>query len=200
MTKPIDFWFDFASPYGYLASLRVEQVAAVANRTVRWRPFLLGAVFKITGGVPNMDKPLQGDYLRRDVPRFARLMGAPLTWPEKSPIAAVAACRAFYWMEAVNPEQAKRFAQAAYHAHWGLGRDITAPETVAGIAVGVGIDPDTLPAAIQTPAVKDHLRAVNDEAVAAGIFGSPIVMIDGEPFWGADRLDHVAQWLRTGGW
>lgn len=200
MAAPIDFWFDFASPYGYLASLQVEQVAARGNRAVRWRPMLLGAVFKTTGAAPLMRKPLHGEYMRRDVPRFARLIGAPLTWPDVAPIGALAACRAFYWLEGRNPEQAKRFAQAVYHAHWGLGRDMGPVEAVAGVAVGVGVDPAELSEAVQRPEVKDKLRAVNEEAQAAGVFGSPFIVVDGEPFWGADRLDQVVRWLETAGW
>lgn len=200
MSAPIDFWFDFASPYGYLASLRIDRIAGGVNRTVRWRPMLLGAVFKVTGAQPNLLRPLQGDYLRRDVPRFARLLGAPLAWPETMPIAAIAACRAFYWIEERNPDQAKRFAQAVYHAHWGMGRDVTPVDVVAGVAAGVGIDPAKLTEAVQRQDVKDRLRRVNEEAVAAGVFGSPFIVVDGEPFWGADRLDQVARWLETGGW
>lgn len=200
MAAPIDFWFDFASPYGYLASLQVEQVAARGNRAVRWRPMLLGAVFKTTGAVPLMRKPLHGEYMRRDVERFARLIGAPFTWPEVAPIGALAACRAFYWLEERNPEQAKRLAQAVYHAHFALGRDMGPLEAVAEVAVGVGVDPAELAEAAQRPDIKDKVRAVNEEALAAGVFGSPFFLVDGEPFWGADRLDQLARWLETGGW
>jgi 2-hydroxychromene-2-carboxylate isomerase len=200
MPAPIDFWFDFGSPYAYLASLRIEQVAARGGRTVRWRPMLLGAVFKTTGAVPLMRKPLHGDYMRHDVPRFARMIGAPFVWPDSAPIGAVAACRAFYWLEGCHPEQAKRFAQAVFHAHWALGHDMAPVEAVAAVAVGAGVDPAALTEAVGRPEIKDRLRAVNEEAQAAGVFGSPFIVVDGEPFWGADRLDQVARWLETGGW
>ena len=86
MTAPLDFWFDFASPYGYLASTRIDDIAARHGRTVRWRPILLGAVFKVSGMKPVMEQPLRGEYLAHDVPRFARLLGVPLTMPAKMPL------------------------------------------------------------------------------------------------------------------
>lgn len=96
MSKQIDFYFDFASPYGYFAAREIEALAARRNAVVTWRPILLGAVFKVTGSQPNLLAPLRGDYLRHDVERIARMQGAPLVIPTSAPVKGVAASRLFY--------------------------------------------------------------------------------------------------------
>ncbi len=200
MAEPLDFYFDFSSPYGYFASLRIDAIAARHGRAVRWRPFLLGVVFKTTGQAPLTSQPLRGDYARRDFVRSARLYGAPWSWPETFPIPTQAAARAFYWLDDADPDLAHRFARAAYHAYFGEGRSIAPPEVVVEIAREAGADGDALAAALATPEVKARLKAETETAIARGVFGSPFVFVDGEPFWGADRLDQVDRWLATGGW
>ena len=197
---PIDFYFEFASPYGYMAATRIDAVAAKYGASVTWRPILLGAIFKTTGSKPNMDIPLKGPYLLRDVPRSARLMGLDLTLPAKMPVNGLAACRAFYWLDGEDPDLAKRLALALYREHWGEGRDVSSAARVKAVAAPLGIDPDALDAGIRDEAVKDRLKAENDAAVGRGVFGSPFVLVGDEPFWGADRLDQVERWLATGGW
>jgi 2-hydroxychromene-2-carboxylate isomerase len=200
MSTPLDFWFDFASPYGYLASTQIDGIAARFGRAVRWRPILLGAVFKVSGMKPVMEQPLRGEYLAHDAPRFARLLGVPLTMPTKVPLNALAASRAFWWLEPSDPVKAHALAQAVYHAHWGEGRDVSTPEQVAEVAAPLGVPAADLIAGVQDPMVKDRLRAETDEAVRRGVFGAPFIQVDGESFWGADRLGQVEQWLARGGW
>ena len=85
MSAPIDFYFDFSSPYGYFASTRIDSIAARHGRAVSWHPILLGAVFKVTGGAPLPSLPLKGDYAKSDIPRCARLLGLPFQFPAKFP-------------------------------------------------------------------------------------------------------------------
>ena len=200
MATPIDFYFEFASPYGYLASLRIDVIAAAHEREVSWRPIMLGAALKLTGGGPNVSLPLKGPYLLRDAPRCASMIGAPFKLPAVMPANSLAASRAFWWLDAQDHDMAKGFAQAVYHAHWGEGRDISTAEQVAAIATDLGIAPAALVAATQDPAIKAKLKEETDRSVERGVFGSPFVFVDGEPFWGADRLDQVERWLATGGW
>ena len=136
MPAPIDFWFDFSSPYGYLASTRIDELAARHGRTARWRPMLLGAVFKISGQTPLLDIPLKGAYAKRDMERFARLWNVTLKFPVVFPFSAVAASRAFYWLDARDPALAARFAGAAYATAWGGEKDLAKSETVAEIEIG----------------------------------------------------------------
>ncbi|HEX6102775.1 MAG TPA: DsbA family protein, partial [Alphaproteobacteria bacterium] len=77
MAAPIEFWFDFSSPYGYFGSRRIEGIAARHGRTVRWRPFLLGVLFQTTGQSPLLNQPVRGPYARRDIERTSRLYGVP---------------------------------------------------------------------------------------------------------------------------
>lgn len=200
MAEPLEFYFEFASPYGYLASLRIDQIAAAHEREVVWRPIMLGAALKLTGSRPNATVPLKDAYLRRDVPRCARLLGVPLVLPEVMPMNSLAASRAYWWLQDQDPEMARGFAQAAFHRHWGEGRDLSTAEQVAELGETLGLDRAELLQALQDPAVKARLKAETDRSIERGVFGSPFVFVDGEPFWGADRLDHVERWLDRGGW
>jgi len=195
MAAPIDFYFDFSSPYGYLASTRIDAMAARFGRTVTWRPFLLGAVFKTTGAGPLVDIPIKGDYARRDMPRTARRLGVPFVLPEPFPFLALAPSRAYWWAFDRDPTAARALARALYAAAFGDGRTLAEPETVADVAGAQGFDRAEVLAGLADPAVKARLKTETDAAIDLGVFGSPFVIVDGEPFWGHDRLDDVAWWL-----
>ena len=196
MPDPIDFYFDFSSPYGYLASTRIDAIAARHGRDVTWRPFVLGAAFKVTGQKPLVEQPLRGDYAKRDFARSARLLGVPLKLPEPFPFFGLAASRACYWV--ADAARARALAKAIYHAAFGEGRDVTPVASVAEIARKLGIE--GVEQGVEKPETKAKLREATDEALSRGVFGSPFFIVDGEPFWGHDRLEHVERWLATGGW
>jgi 2-hydroxychromene-2-carboxylate isomerase len=200
MAEPIEFYFEFASPYGYLASTQIDAIAARHGRTVAWHPIMLGAAFKETGARPLTQTPLKGPYLLHDVPRFARLLGVPLTLPPVMPMNSLAASRACLWLEENDRELARRLAQALFHAHWGEGHDLGQPEAVADVADLLGIERAELLVAVADQRIKDRLKAQTQAAIERGVFGSPFIVVDGEPFWGADRLAQVEAWLRKGGW
>ncbi len=200
MAKPIEFYFDFSSPYGYLAAQRIDEIGAENGRDVDWRPFLLGAVFKTTGAQPLLDIPLKGDYARRDLARSARLMDIPFSVPKQFPFMSVSACRATYWLGERDPEAGKVLAQALYRAAFAEGRNIATPQGVADVAADLGHERDEVIAAVQNPRIKDLLKREVDAAQRKGVFGSPYIIIDGEPFWGYDRLEDVGVWLECGGW
>lgn len=200
MPAPIDFYFDFSSPYGYFAATRIDAIAARYGRTVSWHPVLLGAVFKVTGGAPLPSYPLKGEYALRDMARCARAYGVPFALPTRFPIATQAAARMTVWAQESDEERAKALARALYRAYFADNRDITDPAVCAEVAAACGFDPERAIAAVNDQAVKDELKARMDAAIARKVFGSPYIIVDGEPFWGADRLDHVERWLATGGW
>lgn len=200
MTAPIDFYFDFSSPYGYFGSCRIDALAAKYDREVVWRPILLGAVFKLTGGQPLPTIPLKSDYARRDILRCARYYGIPFRIPSRFPVATQAPARAIYWVWDQDPPRAKALAAALLRAYFVEDRDISSPEVTAETAATVGIEREALLAALQEPAVKERLRTETDAAIARGVFGSPFFIVDDEPFWGADRMDQLEHWLKTGGW
>ncbi|MCP4284875.1 MAG: 2-hydroxychromene-2-carboxylate isomerase [Gammaproteobacteria bacterium] len=200
MSSIIEFYFDFYSPYGYLASLRIDEMAARHGRGVVWRPFLLGPAFAATGHQPLLDTPLMGDYAAHDFARSARLHGAQFRLPEEFPKAALAPSRAYYWLFDQDPDKAKQLAKAIYRSTFEQGRDGTQPELVAELAEPLGIDKEELLAAITTPEVKERLKQETRAALERGVFGSPFIFVEDEPFWGNDRLEQVDRWLQTGGW
>jgi 2-hydroxychromene-2-carboxylate isomerase len=196
---PIEFYFDFSSPYGYLAATRINALAAHHQRRVNWRPVLLGPMFKVAGTAPLLTVPLKGPYSSRDIPRTARFLGIPYKQPEPFPIGTQNAARAFYWLNDRDPVKACQFAMACYATYFAQGIDISAAEKVADIAASLGEDRAQVLAAIANPVVKERLKNEVDAALAKGVFGSPYIIVDGEPFWGNDRLDQVDAWLATGG-
>ena len=198
MKPPIDFYFDFSSPYGYLAAQKIEALAAKHGRAVNWRPMLLGVAFKATGMAPLPQLPLKGPYAMRDFVRSARFLGIPYRQPSVFPISTLSAARAFYWLQAQDPKKAVELAKALYRAYFADGVDISKPENVAKVAQGLGIDPAGLAAALNDAAVKDRTRQEVDAAVAKGVFGSPYIVVDGEPFWGVDRFEQIERWLAQG--
>lgn len=199
MSAAIDFWFDFSSPYAYMMSERIDALAAKHGRKVKWRPFLLGAVFKHTGSVPMPSQPLKGEYSKNDLLRSARFLGLPCRMPDAFPISTHQACRVFYWLESRNPQLAHDFAQAVFRAYFTENRDISQVDVLQDIGEKLGIERDAVVAATGDDAVKNHLREVCEAAIAGGVFGAPYVVIDGEPFWGVDRLPQIERWLETGG-
>ena len=198
--SPIAFYFDFASPYGWLASHGIDGLAAKYGRRVDWRPIMLGAALKVTGVRSNVAIPVKGDYLRHDVARCARLLGLDYREPAAMPMNALAASRAYYWLLRDDGFKAKQLARAVWAAHFGDGRDLSDAAAVAEIGAPLGIDPEALIAACRNQAVKDLLRDETDGAVARGVFGSPFFFVDGEPFWGHDRIDQVEKWMGGGAW
>ena len=200
MPAPIEFYFDFSSPYGYLASTRIETLAGRHGRSVNWHPILLGAVFKVTSAVPLAAVPLKGPYSERDMARTARLMGVPFRLPSRFPIPTQAAARVTLWVQGTDPQGAKTLANALYRAYFAENRDISDAEVCADVAARCGYERAQALAGLNEGPVKDRLRAEVDAAMARGVFGSPYFIVDGEPFWGADRLEQVDRWLATGGW
>src|SRR5689334_13761932 len=200
MPQPIDFYFDFSSPYGYFAATKIDDIAARHDRSVTWRPILLGAVFKVTGQQPLAGIPLKGGYMARDLDRSSRMLGVPFRLPSRFPISTTIAARAFYVVSDTDQELAKQLARALYHAYFVEDRDISSPEMTLDIAAKLGIGRDDLTRALNDNRIKDRLRGEVDAAVGCGVFGSPFIIVDGEPFWGSDRLEQVEKWLATGGW
>ncbi|MCA3003303.1 MAG: 2-hydroxychromene-2-carboxylate isomerase [Betaproteobacteria bacterium] len=198
-SDPIDFYFDFSSPYGYLAATRINAIGAKYERRVKWRPILLGPAFKASGNSPLNSQPLKGAYAERDFRRTARFMGVPYKQPDPFPIGTQNAARAFYWIDDRDPLQAHRFAMTCFATYFAQGIDISSAEKVAELAAHVGLDREEILAVVSDPAVKDRLKREVEASLQKGVFGSPYIIVDGEPFWGSDRLDQVQAWLDTGG-
>lgn len=192
MGAPIEFWFDFSSPYGFLASTKIDTLAARHGRTVDWRVTLLGVVFKSIGTTPLVEIPLKGDYSRRDFVRSAEFHGvAGFRMPARFPIPTQAPARIFLWAKSRDPALGRRVARALLDAYWVHGQDLSDADLAAGVAATAGVDRLEARAVVDDPVWKDALKREVEAGIARGVFGSPFVIADGEPFWGLDRVDQL---------
>jgi 2-hydroxychromene-2-carboxylate isomerase len=200
MAAPIEFLFEFASPYSYIAAHRIDAMAAQHGRQVNWRPFLLGVVARELGTIPLTAQKKKGNYSAMDFARSARQHGLTFALQPGFPHSSVQAARAFYWLESRDPDLAKRFARRVFDAYHAEGRDMSAAESVADLAAEAGADRHAVLAGIAEPAIKDRLKRETDRAAERDVFGAPFFFVDGEPFWGNDRIEQIDEWLRRGGW
>ncbi len=191
----MQFWFELASTYSYPAAMRVGARAAAANVDLVWRPFLLGPIFQAQGwnDSPFNVYPVKGRYMWRDLERIcrrdARLRSSGRrAFPRPSLIGARVACVGS--AESWGPD----FVRAVYRANFAEDREIGEPEVVAAILSELGVDANAVLTRAQSAEVKAALRANTEEATALGIFGAPSFVVDGELFWGNDRLDDALAW------
>lgn len=199
MPAPIDFYFDFSSPYSFLASEQIEALAARHGRTVNYRPILLGAIFKASGGAPLTEQYApKAKYSIHDFERSARFAGIRFRYPSKFPISSVAPARAVLALQRDRPEQAIALVHALFRAFFQEDCDISDAAVVADVANSIGLDGAKLTDDAQQPAVKDALRKAVEDSIAFGVFGAPTIVVDGEVFWGNDRLPQIERWLASG--
>lgn len=194
----IDFYFDFSSPYGYLASELIDALGTRFGRQVKWHPVLLGAAFKATGATLPVRQPLKSDYFLHDFARSARFHAVPFVQPMKFPLSTQHAARAFLWLGERDPLAARGLAHAIFRAYFTAGRDIDNIDTVLDIAASLGHTRAPLAEALSSVALKERLHIEVDRALARGVFGSPFFIVDGEAFWGVDRLPQLERWLEEG--
>jgi 2-hydroxychromene-2-carboxylate isomerase len=197
---PIDFYFEYSSPYGYIASERIEALAAKHGRSVVWKPFLLGIAFKTEGTQSLISYPKKGAYSKHDIERSARFHGLPFRWPPQFPVYTVHAARATLWAQQAVPDRAVDLIHALYRRIFADGAEIGQKGDVLSVIEAAGLNREAAQAAMQSAAIKTALRAETQAAIDAGVFGSPYMVADGEPFWGADRLEMLDAWLARGGW
>ncbi|PKR56988.1 2-hydroxychromene-2-carboxylate isomerase [Thalassospira lohafexi] len=192
----VRFYFDFSSPYGYLAAERMEEFESRVGVKVIWRPFMIGAAFKQTGQSPLLEQPIRGDYFRHDMERCARAQNTPFCIPQNFPYSALMPTRAFYWLESRSPALARKFAKDIYRGYFADGLDMSNPENVLAAATRHSINPGEMRAAVEEQRWKSHTRDITDEAIEMGAFGSPFFFYEGEPFFGNDRIDPLEQWIK----
>jgi 2-hydroxychromene-2-carboxylate isomerase len=196
---PIDFYFDFSSPYSYIASEWVEALAARHGRTVRWHAILLGATFQAAALKSPVAHPIKREYSLHDFRRSARFEGVPYVQPEEFPIPTQNAARVFWWLDDSRVEgAATAWARAGLRAYFTRGVMLSQPEALKALIAASGIDAQLAEAAWNDPACKARLKRANDEAIAAGVFGAPFFVVDGETFWGNDRKPQIERWLAQG--
>jgi 2-hydroxychromene-2-carboxylate isomerase len=199
MKMPVQFYFDFSSPYSYIASEWIEALAARHGRTVHWHAILLGVTFQAAELKSPVSYPIKREYSYRDFARSARFEGVPYRQPEPFPIATQNAARIFWWLaETQGVGAASAWARAGLRAFFTRGVPLNDPVALKQLAVESGLDGEQAERAWNDPVWKDHLKRVNETAVAAGVFGAPFFIVDGEPFWGNDRKPQIERWLAQG--
>jgi 2-hydroxychromene-2-carboxylate isomerase len=191
----LDFWYDFASTYSYPAASRIHDQALAAKVSVRYRPFLLGPIFKAQGWAtsPFNLYEAKGRYMWRDLERLCADLDLPFRRPEPFPQSSLMAAR----LAVTGLEQGwgEDFTVAVYRAAFGESRPIDDVPALTEILARLDVDPQAAPAAAQSDRIKASLRAQTEEAQRLGIFGAPTFLTaDGEMFWGNDRLDQAITW------
>lgn len=185
-SRTIEFFWDSASPYTYLAATQIEALAARHGAQVVWRPFLVGKAFEATGNRAPATIPAKGKYLFQDLRLWARHYGAPFRFPKVFPVASLASLRI-----ACGLPEAQRgaWALAVMRAYWTQDQDIGQPDALKAIASDLGWDAEATLALAQTPAAKEQLKANTEEAVRRGAFGAPTFFVGDTMFWGNDRFE-----------
>jgi 2-hydroxychromene-2-carboxylate isomerase len=196
---PLHFWFDFSSPYSYIAGEWIDALAARHGRTVRRHAILLGATFQAAELKSPVSYPIKREYAWHDFARSARFEGVPFRPPPVFPIPSQNAARVFWWLADTRGEEAAAsWARAGLRAVFTGGVPLHEMPALRELAQANGIDPAQAEAVAGDPAWKARLKQANDEAIAAGVFGAPFFKIDGEPFWGNDRKPQMERWLTHG--
>jgi 2-hydroxychromene-2-carboxylate isomerase len=187
----LEFFYDFVSPYSYLASTRVEAEVARIGGSVRFRPFLLGGVFNSTGNKAPAENPAKALHMATDLGRWAKRLGVPFAWPARFPVLTVLPLRAAFAAEKIG--KLVPYTHAMFRAYWVEGRDLSDAAVVTDVANRAGFDGAALVA--EAPAYKDALKAQTQEAVDRGSFGAPTFFVGREMFVGNDRLDFAIEAL-----
>ena len=187
---PLDYWFDYTCPYAYLGSTQAEALSLRLGLALRWKPMLLGGVFKAYDTPQRLFEtlsPAKARHNGEDLQRWATLHGVTLATPPAHPMRSVEALRA-----TLASGCDARVIRGFFRAYWVEGRPISEPAVIADVVRAAGHDPDAVLAAIARDDVKDDLRRRTEEAVALGVFGAPTWALDGELYWGQDRAELVA--------
>jgi 2-hydroxychromene-2-carboxylate isomerase len=194
-TGVVEFWFEFASTYSYPASQRVEDLARLAGVTVRWRPFLLGPIFKAQGWTDSPFNlfPAKGKYMWRDLERVCESMRLPFRRPSKFPRNGLLAARLVG--VAQDEPWVGELVRRIYRANFADDLEIAEPDVLRAVLASMGRAPELLAEADEA-ANKDKLRAQTERAATLGIFGAPTFVVDGELFWGNDRLEAALAWAK----
>lgn len=191
----LDFWYEFASTYSYLAAMRIEALAEKAEIKLRWRPVLLGPIFAAQGWAtsPFNMYPAKGRNMWRDLERQCLDLELPFRKPDPFPQNSLLAARVALVGETegwIAP-----FSKAVFLAEFGAGAQITDPDILKEILTKLGLDAEAVMQRAIGDDNKARLKAQTEEAQQLGIFGAPsFVTADGELFWGNDRLEQALDW------
>jgi 2-hydroxychromene-2-carboxylate isomerase len=190
---PIRFYFDFVSTYSYIAIHKIDDLAARYGRTVDWRLVSLGHLFQAQGITSPPDIPAKFAYNAVDFPRSCAFAGLPCKMPDPFPPAVKLARSVFWYLKARDEAGARAYARAVSTALFGRGESVVSAEDIA--RAFPQLSAAAITAAATDAAAKSALMSALDAAKADGMIGAPFMVLDGEPFWGSDRLDQLERRL-----
>lgn len=197
MAKTVTYYMTVVSPWTYLGHERLVALCAKHGASIDQKPVDLGRVFPVSGGLPLKQRaPQRQAYRLVELARWQSLLGIPLNAQPK--FVASGPDLAARWTFAAIEHDARRaleFTSAVMRARWAEERDIAEPSTLAACAERAGLPADALAARAEAPEITVRYDAVTQEAIDRHVFGTPWYVVDGEPFWGQDRLDFVARKL-----
>ena len=188
----VDFYYDFSSPFAYLGSTQIEAVAQRAGATLTWKPMLLGGVFRAIGTpmVPfNEAAASKQRYLSTDMERWARHWDVPFQFPTRFPMMTVRPLRMVFLLDDPVP-----FIHRVFAAYWAEDKDISDPLVLESLCTELGLDPG-LVEETNNPEIKKKLIDATNDAIEAGVFGAPTAVVNGQIYWGQDRLHFVEKAL-----
>jgi 2-hydroxychromene-2-carboxylate isomerase len=197
MSKTVEFFFDVGSPAAYLAWTQLPSICGDCGGEIDYKPMLLGGVFQATGNHSPTTVPAKGDYMMRDLALHAQRYGVPFQHNPHFPINTLTLMRGATAVQMQQPARFHALVDAMYRAIWVDAKNMNDPQVVGAVLQEAGFDPAALLAQASDPQVKERLKQVTQEAVARGVFGAPTFFVDGQMFWGQDRLDFVKQALKA---
>ncbi|NOT41263.1 MAG: 2-hydroxychromene-2-carboxylate isomerase [Alphaproteobacteria bacterium] len=193
MTKAVEFLFDFGSPTSYLAYKQLPKIASRHGARIVWTPILLGAVFKATGNSSPAMVPAKARYMNQDLARFAKRYNVVLNFNTHFPVNTLSLMRGAVAYQATDDFDL--YVNAMFDAMWAHPRNLNDQAEVAHVLRDIGIDPDDFLARVERADVKEKLKANTEAAIARGVFGAPAFFVNGDMFFGQDRLDFVEEAL-----
>ncbi|PTL84692.1 2-hydroxychromene-2-carboxylate isomerase [Vitiosangium sp. GDMCC 1.1324] len=191
---PLRFFFDYISPYAYLAWTQLPALAERHGRSVELVPVLFAGVLNALGTTGPAEVRQKRFYIYKHTLRIAHELGVPFVMPAAHPFNPLLALRVTAAVQ--DAEARRRLVTALYSAVWAGGGGLVEPERVGAVVTSVGLDAQAVLAAAQTPAVKDQVRRNTEELLALDGFGVPTIVADGELFFGVDSLSHLERFLR----
>jgi len=195
MRQTVEFYFDVGSPAAYLAWTQMPRLAAETGAVIDSKPMLLGGVFQATGNKSPMEVPAKGRYVMSDLQRFAQRYQVPFSQNPFFPINTLILMRMATGVQMQDTSRLAAFVDSIYRAVWVEARNMNDPATVAEVLQAASFDAPAMMALAAEPQVKERLKAVTQDAVARGVFGAPTFFVNGQMYWGQDRLDFVKQAL-----
>lgn len=192
--KTIFFYYDFISPYAYLAWAQMPVIQKAVDCKIVYKPVLFAGLLNHHGQKGPAEIIAKRDYTLRDAYRLAQHFKIPMIGPPAHPFSPLIPLRLCMAME--DEQSLQKITGLLFKASWGDGQDITNPMVLGQLVLAAKVSPDGLMEKVQSQKVKDALKQNGDEAIALGIFGVPTFVVDREIFWGHDRMPLLLEFLQ----